>query len=128
MKKFVGKVLLSGVIATSAMAALSLEKGNNVEVEGVTATLTIEKSDGVLTVSSDKMGTITAKIVGPDDKIVIDEKYEGDTFTWTPSGADGAYRYDVRVSDGMREAYTGGSIEIKGGQAAAAKAAGGALK
>lgn len=108
MKKSLGwKVLLSGLMASSAMAAL-----------------TVDMSNGVLTVTSDETGTIIAKVVDPDDKVIVDERYEGDTFTWTPSGSDGAYRYSVRVlgnevdGEDTRAAYTGGSLEIVHGQLA----------
>ncbi len=64
---------------------------------GALADMTVDKSNGVLAITSDISGTVIAKIIGPDDKIVVNEKYEGNSFSWTPSGMDGAYRYEVRV-------------------------------
>ncbi len=73
------------------------------------AGITTDKSNGVLTFTSDTSGVVIAKIVGPDDKIVVDEKYEGNSFSWTPEGADGVYRYDVRIKGD----HVGGSVSIK---------------
>lgn len=102
-KSLFWKLILSGVMATSAMAAL-----------------TVDKSNGVLTVTSDVAGIVIAKVVGPNDNVVVDERYEGDTFSWTPSGENGAYRFDVNVVpavEGEGEgAYAGGSIEVANGQ------------
>lgn len=87
------KCLLAGVIGSA----------------GALAEMTVEMSNGVLTITSDKSGTLTAKVIGPNDEVIVNEKYEGSSsFTWVASGEDGAYRYDVRV-DGD---YAGGSIEI----------------
>jgi len=82
------------------------------------ADMNVDKSDGVLTITSDISGTIIAKVIGPDDKVVVNDKYEGSSFTWVPSGIDGAYRYDVRVIslDKKQNNYQGGSIEIFDGQ------------
>ena len=99
------------------------------------ADMNVDKSTGVLVVTSTITGTVIAKVVGPDDKIVVNEKYEGNSFTWVPSGIDGAYRYDVRVipkttkvssvdtvekkieaSSNMKSDYAGGSIEVTNGQ------------
>ncbi len=79
---------------------------------GALAEMTVVKSNGVLTVTSDKSGTVTAKVIGPNDEVVANETYEGNSFSWTPSGVDGAYRYDVRV-DGD---YAGGSVEVRNGK------------
>ncbi len=97
------------------------------------ADMTVDKSNGVLTITSDISGTLTAKVIGPNDKVVVNEKYQGNSFSWVPSGTDGAYRYDVRVgsaqTNGKRDVssqsrneikvdrnYAGGSIEVKDGQ------------
>ena len=99
------------------------------------ADMDVDKSTGVLVVTSTISGTVIAKVVGPDDNIVVNEKYEGNSFTWTPSGMDGAYRYDVRVvpktakvtaMDGVKKSieassnvksdYAGGSVEVTDGQ------------
>ncbi len=100
---------------------------------GVIADTIVDKSDGVLRVTSDITGTVIAKVVGPNDEVIVDRRYEGNSFSWTPSGPDGAYRYDVHIveakapnveesdveeqSDGSGASdYAGGSIEvIKGG-------------
>ncbi len=99
---------------------------------GAVADMTVDKSNGVLTITSDISGTVIAKIVGPDDKVIVDKRYEGNSFSWTPSGVDGAYRYDVRVAkqkasgaeesdsqdqnDGSdRSNYVGGSVEVVDG-------------
>ncbi len=76
------------------------------------ADMTVDKSNGVLNISSDKSGTVTAKIIGPDDQIIVNETYQGSSFSWTPSGANGAYRYDVRIEGD----YAGGSVEVIGGE------------
>ena len=72
------------------------------------AEMTVNKSTGVLTVTSDKSGIVTAKVIGPNDEVLVNEKHEGSTFSWVPSGPDGAYRYDVRVAGD----YAGGSVEV----------------
>lgn len=64
---------------------------------GAFANMTVDKSKGVLTITSDISGIVIAKIIGPNDEVVVNERYEGDSFSWTPSGMDGAYRYEVRV-------------------------------
>ena len=79
---------------------------------GALAEMTVDKSNGVLTITSDKSGKVTAKVIGPNDEVVVNVKYTGNSFTWTPSGQDGAYRYDVRVEDD----YAGGSVEVNYGQ------------
>ncbi|CAA6812735.1 MAG: Unknown protein [uncultured Sulfurovum sp.] len=102
---------------------------------GALADMTVEKSVEMLTLTSTIDGTVVAKIVGPDDKVIVNEKYEGNTFSWTPSGADGAYRYDVRVipkatdivpvegeeeisevDTSIKSDYAGGSVEVTDGQ------------
>ena len=75
------------------------------------AQMTVDKSNGVLTITSDESGTGTAKIVGPNDEVIVETEFKG-TFSWTPSGEDGAYRYDVRVGND----YAGGSVEVRNGQ------------
>ncbi len=76
------------------------------------AEMAVDKSNGMLTITSDKSGKMHAKVIGPKGEVLVDEKYEGSSFSWTPSGADGAYRYDVR----MGNQYVGGSVEVKDGQ------------
>ena len=116
--KVLASLLLSGMLGSSAFAAM-----------------TVETRSGMLSVTSDVSGTVMAKVIGPNDEVLVNDKYEGDTFAWSPSGAnaDGAYRYDVRVvavvqkdnSDmnvqtlaGISNAksdYAGGSVEIVNG-------------
>ena len=102
---------------------------------GALADMDVDKSTGVLVVTSTITGTVIAKVVGPDDKIVVNEKYEGNSFFWSPSGMDGAYRYDVRVvpkttkvsttdtveksieaASSVNSDYAGGSVEIIDGE------------
>ncbi len=78
------------------------------------ADISVNKSNGILSVNSDKSGIVRAKVINPNNQMVIDETYEGNSFSWTPSGADGAYRYDVWIK-GER---TAGSIEIDNGKIA----------
>ena len=101
---------------------------------GALADMTVDKSNGMLTVTSTISGTVIAKVIGPDDKVVLNSKEEGNSFAWTPSGMDGAYRYDVRVipvaqksesASGDAQAtnkelsaksdYAGGSVEVLDG-------------
>lgn len=96
------------------------------------AEIYVDTSKGILLITSDLSGTVIAKIIGPDDEVVVDESYSGSSFLWTPEGSDGAYRYDVRVvpneqsdritqrvedtPEGIFESdYAGGSIEVKNG-------------
>lgn len=79
---------------------------------GALADMTVDKSNGILTIISSSSGTVIAKVIGPNDEIIVDEIFKGTTFSWTPSGEDGAYRYDVRVGND----YAGGSIELENGQ------------
>ena len=79
---------------------------------GAFAEMTVEKSNGMLTIMSSTSGTVTAMVVGPNDEIIVNETFDGTTFSWTPTGEDGAYRYDVRVNGD----YAGGSVEIKNNQ------------
>jgi len=76
------------------------------------ADMTVDKSAGVLTITSTSNGKVIAKVIGPNDEVIVNERYEGNSFTWVPSGGDGAYRYDVRVEGD----YAGGSVEVKNGQ------------
>ena len=121
---------------------------------GAVADMTVDKSDGALTITSSISGTVVAKVTGPNDKVIVDSKYEGSSFTWTPSGTDGAYRYEVRVTPYAEEAtaltisalsamesseiksmmektlntksdYAGGSVEVRDGQIVVSKASGG---
>ncbi len=118
------KLLVAGVVSSVSAFAI----------------MTVDKSNGVLTVTSDISGTVIAKVIGPNDEVVVNEKYEGNSFTWSPSGVDGAYRYDVRVvpatqkitstntqainnaqavagkTSGAKSDYAGGSIEIRNAQ------------
>ena len=97
------------------------------------ADITVDKSNGVVTITSDISGIVFAKVVDPNDKVIVDRRYEGNSFTWTPSGPDGAYRYDVHIveaktpdleesggeeqSDGSGASdYAGGSVEVLDGQ------------
>lgn len=92
---------------------------------GAFADMTVVKSAGEITVTSSISGTVIAKIIGPNDEVVVNEKYEGNSFSWTVAGVDGAYRYDVRVvpsqvdnedESEVKSDYAGGSIEVKDGQ------------
>lgn len=101
---------------------------------GALADMTVDKSYGVLTITSSISGTVIAKVIGPNDEVVVNTKTQGNSFTWTPSGVDGAYRYDVRVipvapktasanavitmekkNSGAKSDYAGGSVEILNG-------------
>ena len=97
---------------------------------GVNADIQVDVSSGALTVTSDISGTMIAKVVDPNDKVIIDKRYQGNLFSWVPSGPDGAYRYDVHIvetiipergdeeqSDGTgKSEYAGGSVEVSDGQ------------
>ena len=102
---------------------------------GAFADMTVDKSNGMLTVTSDISGTVIAKVIGPNDEVVVNSKEEGNSFSWSPSGVDGAYRYDVRVVSATQKIastnetqtmteeplsaksdYAGGSVEVKNGQ------------
>lgn len=101
---------------------------------GVLADMSVDKSNGLLTVTSNISGIVMAKVIGPNDEVIVNLKEEGNSFTWTPSGVDGAYRYDVRVvpvnqeessSNGIQTTqedtsaksdYAGGSVEVVDGQ------------
>ncbi len=100
---------------------------------GALADMRVDKSNGVLSITSSISGTVIAKVVGPNDKVIVDRIYEGSSFTWTPSGPDGAYRYDVRVikqkvlgEEGNNDNgqnnnlgsndYAGGSVEVVNGE------------
>ncbi len=104
-------------IKSLLLAAIVAGVGTNAFAE-----ITVDKTNGVLTITSDMDGTVIAKIIGPDDKVVVDESFRGSSFSWSPStGPDGAYRYDVRVSprvqnQGNKSDYAGGSVEVINGQ------------
>lgn len=116
----------------------------------VMADVTVDKSNGLLTITSDIDGKIRAIIVGPDDSVVVNERFSGNSFSWAPSsGPDGAYRYDVRFTadstnnsssarlnlfntsstsnaqDGTapvtQSDYAGGSVEVINGQIVSTK-------
>ncbi len=89
------------------------------------ADITIDKSNGVVTITSDISGIVFAKVVDPNDKVVVDRRYEGNSFSWTPLGPDGAYRYDVHIVEvntpeesgrKTKSDYAGGSIEVVNGE------------
>lgn len=106
---------------------------------GAFAKLDVDTSNGMLSISSTAEGVtqkVIAKIMAPDDRLIVEETYEGSSFAWTPpAGANGAYRYDVRVvttpydaEDGSEakkvpnnesasiEEYAGGSVEVRDGE------------
>jgi len=105
---------------------------------GTLADMTVDKSNGILTITSDISGTVIAKVIGPNDEVVVDSTYEGNSFSWSPSGVAGAYRYDVRVISASQKTdaaqsdnsvnsvertsvvtqsdYAGGSVEVKNAQ------------
>ena len=88
------------------------------------ADITVDKSNGVVTIRSDISGIVFAKVVDPNDKVIIDRRYEGNSFSWTPSGPDGAYRYDIHIVELNQEEsgkktksdYAGGSVEVINGE------------
>ena len=101
---------------------------------GALADIAVDKSDGVLSIVAEGGETMRVKIVAPDDTVIVDTEVTG-SFSWTPSGSDGAYRYDVRVvpstqkiasttdiqamageTSGTKSDYAGGSVEVKNGQ------------
>lgn len=112
MRSKIGKAAVVGVLLCGSM---------------VWAKMDVKISESLLSVSCDHAGTVVAKVVAPDDTVVVNERYEGDTFVWTPSGMDGAYRYDVRVATPSAEGkkagvwhstdtvsdYAGGTVEVK---------------
>ncbi len=112
------KLLLAGLFASLGSPVL--------------ADITVDKSNGILSISSDIEGTVVAKVIAPNDEVVVDERYSGNSFSWVPSsGPDGAYRYDVRVFDRVDKLkrvvssapsnnsdYAGGSVEVMNGQIA----------
>ena len=95
-KNIVLKVLLIGVVSSV----------------GALADMSVDKSGGSLTVTSTLNGKVHAKVIGPNNEVVLDETYEGNSFSWSPSGEDGVYRYDVRVEGD----YAGGLVEVKNTQ------------
>ena len=92
-KKNLFKFLLMGVVSSV----------------GALADMSVDKSGGSLTITSTLNGKVHAKVIGPDDEVVVDETYKGNSFSWSPSGVDGTYRYDVRVES----EYAGGLVEVK---------------
>ena len=96
-RSVIGKLLLMGAV-TSIFAM---------------AEITVDKSNGMVTFTSDSAEKGTVKIVGPNDEVIVNGTFEG-TFSWTPGGEDGAYRYDVRAGND----YAGGSIEVRDGKLA----------
>ena len=98
---------------------------------GALADMTVVKSADGLTVTSDISGTVIAKVIGPNNEVVVNEKYEGSSFSWTPSGADGAYRYDVRVVPSVQKtSSTNNAIQAQAGTTPDAKSdyAGGSIE
>ncbi|AKF24366.1 hypothetical protein YH65_02370 [Sulfurovum lithotrophicum] len=96
---------------------------------GAFAEMTVEKTNGSLTITSDISGTVIAKVMGPNGEVIVNKTYEGNSFSWTPSGPDGAYRYNVRVvpkvekaiasankATGAKSDYAGGSVEVRNAQ------------
>ena len=122
MSSILAKVLLAGTLS-SVMAF---------------AEITVDKSNGVLSIVSESGNTMRVKIIAPDDSVIVDKEVPG-AYTWTPTGKDGAYRYDAhdvsaaKISaedmeniESMKAAitkisseandYAGGGIEIVNGQ------------
>ena len=87
------------------------------------ADITVNKSNGVVTITSNISGIVFAKVVDPNDKVIVDRRYEGNSFSWTPSGPDGAYKYNVHIVEVNQEEsgrktksdYAGGSVEVVNG-------------
>ncbi len=112
------KLLLAGAVSTISAFAI----------------MTVDKSNGVLTVTSDINGIVIAKIIGPNGEAIVDKRRNGSSFSWVPSGSDGVYFYDVRViptqnisSDDKRldkGDYAGGMIEVVNGQIVISNAGG----
>ncbi len=127
-------------IKSLLLAAIVAGMGTNTFAE-----MTVDTTNGVLTITSDIDGTVSAKVIGPDDKVVVNDRFSGNSFSWSPSsGPDGAYRYDVRFSPSptntnssarlnlfnasststeqdvsaptIKSDYAGGSVEVKNGQ------------
>lgn len=95
------------------------------------AEMTVNQSNNILMVTSNIHGIVIAKIIGPNEKKIVDKRYNGSSFSWTPSGPDGTYRYDVRVipTSGNSEHsslgdYTAGMISVVDGQIYIRKAGG----
>lgn len=99
-KSLFWKLMLSGVMATSAMAAL-----------------TVDKSNGVLTVTSDAAGVVSAKVMSVTDEVIVDTTFEGYSFSWTPNVADGTYLYEVRVTAASEAEEEGSASDVKMGVA-----------
>jgi len=92
---------------------------------GVYGQMSVDKSESSLTFKSNINGIVVAKIIGPNGKMLVNKRYKGSSFSWIPSGPDGAYRYDVRVvpTEYSRDEknkgesdYAGGMFEIHNGQ------------
>lgn len=97
----------------------------------VYAEMTVKQSNDILMVTSDIHGIVIAKIIGPNEKKIVDKRYNGSSFSWTPSGSNGTYRYDVRVipTSGNGEHlstgdYAAGMISVADGQIVIRKAGG----
>lgn len=105
------------VLSAKVLLACGLLAGS------LAAEMTVEKSGQMLSVSSDLQGAtvVRTKVIAPDDSVVLADKYEGSRFVWTPSGADGTYRYDVRIevmdADGkvLVSDYAGGLLDVHNG-------------
>ncbi len=90
------------------------------------ADISVDKSNGLLTISSDKDGIVIAKIFGPDNNIVVSKRYNGSSFSWVPNGPDGTYSYEMRVVPAQKSAnketsmgkgeHTAGMLEVVHGQ------------
>jgi len=109
------KLLLAGVLSSAF----------------VCAEMTVNQSNDILMVTSDIHGIVIAKIIDPNEKVIVDKRYNGSSFSWIPSGPEGTYRYDVRVipTSGNGEHirlgdYAAGMISIVGGQIYTRKAGG----
>jgi len=97
----------------------------------VCAEMTVKQSNDILMVTSNIHGIVIATIIGPNEKKIVDKKYNGSSFSWAPSGPDGSYRYDVRVipTSGNSEHsslgdYAAGMISVVDGQIVTRKAGG----
>jgi len=94
------------------------------------AAMDVKVTENQLSVTCDTSGTVIAKVVAPDGTVLVDTRFEGYRFTWTPSGADGAYRYDIQVllpqeqenntmdltQSSPAPEYAGGSVEVRNGK------------
>lgn len=101
------KLLLAGILSSAS----------------VCAEMTVKQSNDILMVTSNIHGIVIATIIGPNEKKIVDKRYNGSSFSWAPSGSDGTYRYDVRViptsGDGEHVStgdYAAGMISVIDGQ------------